>query len=265
MRSGKPRRPLIEARAIEQRVAAVVRRADPFGAVSDQHIDRLLMAQEGRRVQGRTAVRADGVHIGAPPDEQLDGLGAAGDRRPEQRRPAAFGIHAVHGHPARQVPLDGPEVARPRGRPDVRPVAGRRRPTSLPERGRHRGAGDRHRGRDDREHPRQQGQEDPVKPVLDQRPAASPVQQHRAEEAAHGRRTARHPEAVDGRGRGPRSPSPADDPRPSSTTGRTRGTRAGRSPAAWAPGPQGVQVGSSGEDGLSLPHGRSRSPDLVRY
>ena len=63
-------------------------------------------------MQGRPAVPVDGVHVRASPDEQLDGLRPTGDRRPEQRRPAALAAEAVHRRPARQVPLDGAEVTR---------------------------------------------------------------------------------------------------------------------------------------------------------
>ena len=112
-------RPLVKDRRIQRRAAALVRRVD-IRAVSDEHFDGFLVAQEGRRVEGRPAVPADGVHIRASLDEQLDGLCLTGDRRPQQRRPAAFGVHGVHRHAARQVPLDGVQITRSRGRPDVR-------------------------------------------------------------------------------------------------------------------------------------------------
>ena len=75
------RRPLVKGRDIERRLAASVRRVD-LRAVPEEHIDRFLVAQEGRRVQGRPAVPVGGVHVRASTDEQLDGLRLAGDRRP---------------------------------------------------------------------------------------------------------------------------------------------------------------------------------------
>ncbi len=122
--------------------------------------------------------------------------------------------------------------------------------------------GDPDRERDDGEHPRQQGEEHPVEPVLDQRPAASPVEQHRAEEAAHDEEQ-RHPEAVDGREDDPEAgilPTIRDHP-------ERREEREGSvqdDPQQHGAGPQGVQVGSSGEGGVLGAHGKG-SPDPVRY
>ena len=110
--------------------------------------------------------------------------------------------------------------------------------------------------------PSQQREEHPVEPVLDQRPAASPVQQHRAEEAAHDEEQ-RHPEAVDGREDDPESgilPTIRDHP----VRREEREGSVQDDPQQHGAGPQGVQVGSSGKAGVFGAHGR-RSPDLARY
>ena len=124
----------------------------------------------------------------------------------------------------------------------------------LPGGGRHRDVADPHRGRDDGDHPQQQGEEHPEEPVLDQRPAASPVQQHRAEEAAHDEEE-RHPEAVDGGEDDPETGirlTIRDDP-------ERRDERHGGvqdDPQQHGDGPQGVQVGSSGKGRILDGQGR---------
>ncbi len=77
-------RPLVNGRDTQRRLAAGVRRVD-VGAVLDERVDGLFVAQEGRCVQGCAAVSIDGVHVRAAPDEQLDGLRATRQRRPMQR------------------------------------------------------------------------------------------------------------------------------------------------------------------------------------
>ena len=90
--------------------------------------------------------------------------------------------------------------------------------------------------------------------MLDQRPAASPVQQHRAEEAAHDEEE-RHPEAVDGGEDDPESGillTIRDDP-------ERREERQGSvqdDPQQHGDGPQGVQVGSSGKGRILDGQGR---------
>ena len=90
--------------------------------------------------------------------------------------------------------------------------------------------------------------------MLDQRPAASPVQQHRAEEAAHDEEQ-RHPEAVDGGEDDPETGillTIRDDP-------ERREERQGRvqdDPQQHGDGPQGVQVGSSGKGRILDGQGR---------
>ena len=139
---------------------------------------------------------------------------------------------------------------------------GRRGTGRLRRGGRHRDASKSSSWRDDGEHPQQQGEEHPEEPVLDQRPAASPVQQHRAEEAAHDEEE-RHPEAVDGREDDPEAgilPTIRDDP-------ERREKREGSvqdDPQEHGDGPQGVQVGSAGIGVIFGAHG-GISPDLARY
>ncbi len=255
-------RPLVNGRDPQRRIAASVRRVD-VRAVLNERVDNRFVAQEGRRMEGGAAGLIDDVDVRAAPDEQLDGLRATRPRRPQQRRRPGFAVRAVDRSPTRQAPLDGAKVSRVCGRPDVRRPPGRRDPAGLPGGGRHHNVADPHRGRDDGDHPQQQGEEHPEEPVLDQRPAAPPVQQHRAEEAAHDEEE-RHPEPVDGGEDDPESGillTIRHDP-------ERRDERHGGvqdDPEEHGDGPQGVQVGSSGKgrilDGQGR-HGCEAPPEL---
>ncbi len=110
--------------------------------------------------------------------------------------------------------------------------------------------------------PASKGRKHPVKPVLDQRTAASPVQQHRTEEAAHDEEQ-RHPKAVDGREDDSESgilPTIRDHP----VRREEREGSVQHDPQQHGAGPQGVQVGSSGQSWVLGAHKR-RSPDRPRY
>ena len=254
-------RRLVEESRIEGRAAVLVRHVE-IRAVADEHLDRLLVPQEGGSVQGRPAVIASDVHVRTSVDQPLDGLCATGSRGPHQRRAAAIRVASIHRDPVLQVPIDGVQVTGSRGHPNRRRTRRRCFGAGLPSGRGHREGGDPHRERDDREQPHDQREEHPVESMLDQRAAAPPVEQHRAEVAAH-HEEQRHPKTVDGREHDSENvilPSIRDDP-------EAREEREGGvqdDPQQHGAGPERVQVGSSGQGCVFGAHAR-HSPDPAQY